>query len=98
MPPEEKDGGPPLTPEELQARIDEMRARGKRDRSPSLGHAVAVFLSMGITMAGAMYAGYLGGAWLTQYTHNQIWLPVMLVVGLAGGASAVYQMLKPFLD
>lgn len=88
---------PARTPEELQVRIDEMRAQGARKAEPGLGHAMAFFLSMGITMAGAMYGGYMAGQWLSLRTHNPMWLPIMLLVGVVGGAGVVYKMLKPML-
>ena len=94
---DEKAGRPPASPEELQARIDEMRARGSRRDEPGLGHAMAFFVSMGITMAGSMYGGYLVGQWLSLRTHNQLWLPLMLLLGTGAGASVVYRMLRPLL-
>lgn len=87
------------TPESVQARIDEMRRgqqRGDAD-TPALGHAVALFMTMGFSFAGSLVAGILIGAQLVKYTGHQYWYIVMLLVGLGGGVSVVWRLLKPLL-
>jgi len=85
------------TPEHLQGRIEKLRASQDRTEKQGLARAMAFFMSMGATMVGAIYGGYLLGTYLQKQTGSEMWLPVMLLGSVAAGASIVYQMLKPFL-
>lgn len=92
------DDGSGSTPEELRDRIGRLRqeqAGGSEQRG--LAGAMALFLSMGISMVGAIYGGYLLGNYLNHRTGASFYLPVMLLLGVAAGSSIVFQMLRPFL-
>ncbi len=88
----------PGSPEELRERIQKLRAGpdGTADRR-SLAHALAFFLSMGVTMVGAIYGGFLLGTYLDPRTGSSFYLPIILLLSVGAGAMMVYQMLKPLL-
>jgi len=94
---EDPDPSNAATPEALQDRIDSLR-RGGSDRKEreSVSRALALVMSMGVTMAGAMYAGYLLGNYLVRQTGNGLYLPGMLLLSAVGGGIMVFQMLRPF--
>ena len=64
---------------------------------PSLGHAIALFMSMGFSFAGSLVAGILIGDYLVKRTGQHFWYAIMLFVGLGGGVSVVWRLLKPLL-
>lgn len=86
------------SPEELQERIERLRASQERSSDKkSLAHAMVFFMSMGVSMAGAIYGGYVIGSWLDHRTGASFYLPICLLLGVAGGAMIVWQLLKPML-
>jgi len=85
-------------PEELQDRIDRLRKSQERGGDQkSLAMGLVFFMSMGVSMAGAVYGGYLVGSWLDHRTGAAFYLPICLLLGVAGGAMIVWQLLKPML-
>jgi hypothetical protein len=86
-------------PDRLQARIEAMREEqdARPSGDPSLGHAIALFMSMGFSFAGCLVAALLFGDYLVKRTGQQSWYIVMLVVGLVSGGAVVVQLLRPLL-
>lgn len=63
----------------------------------SLGHAIALFLSMGFSFAGSVVGALMLGDYLVKRTGQQFWYIIMLVLGLVGGVSVVYRLLQPLM-
>ncbi len=90
------------SPEDLQARIERLRNANEGRKpggsdGPEVGTALALVLSMGITVAvmlgGSAYLGYR----LTLATGNRLWFLPVILLGVLGAGFSVFRMLKPFL-
>lgn len=94
--PSEGDG-----PDALQKRITALRENSGEPRTAagnaSLGQAIALFMSMGFSFAGALVGALLLGDYLVKRTGKQYWYIVALIVGLVSGVSVVWRLLQPLL-
>lgn len=95
--PSKSPGPPAKTPEDLQRRIQKLKAPPEAGGA-KLARGLSLVMSLGATVALSIYGGYLLGHWLDGMWKSMVWTPVCLLAGVGIGALAAWKMLKPFLD
>lgn len=83
------------SPEELQQRIQAYRRR--HDPQPGFGRAMALVMTLGVTLAAVMYGSYVLGDALQRHTGRAWCLPVTLLVGAAAAGWVGYLLIRPLL-
>lgn len=82
------------SPEELKARIDELKRARKKDSG--LG-AIGIVMSLGVTFIATLYGSFVIGNHLVKETGSSVYLPVSLLLGSAAGFWVGFLLLKPLL-
>ncbi len=83
------------TPERLQQRIDGFRKR--RRAEPGLGRAMALVMSLGVSLVAVMYGSYVLGGILRSHTGLAWILPATLLTGVVAAAWVGYLLIRPLL-
>jgi len=84
------------TPEELQRRIQAFRQR-REAGAPGFGRAMALVMSLGVSLVAVMYGAYVLGGLLKAHTGASWALPLSLLLGAAGAGWVGYLLIRPLL-
>jgi len=84
------------TPEELQRRIEAFRKRRGSD-APGFGRAMALVMSLGVSLVAVMYGAYVLGGLLKAHTGAAWTLPFSLLLGAAAAGWVGYLLIRPLL-
>jgi threonine/homoserine/homoserine lactone efflux protein len=84
------------TPEELQRRIEAFRQRRGTD-GPGFGRAMALVMSLGVSLVAVMYGAYVLGGLLKAHTGSAWALPLSLLLGAAAAGWVGYLLIRPLL-
>lgn len=93
---EENGGGPSRSLDEVEQKIRELKTPRKGDLT--LGRGMALVFSLGFAVVGSLYGSYLLGHWLDQKYNSQLFVPVMVLIGLGLAAFVGFRLIKPLLE
>lgn len=84
------------TPEDLQRRIQAFRQR-QETGTPGFGRALALVMTLGVSLVAVMYGAYFLGGLLKAHTGAAWAMPVSLLLGAAAAGWVGYLLIRPLL-